>query len=553
MTVTAADLVDRAGNPRASPRTASAPIADLLQVAPEDAVLLPYQQRLLNCTAQVVVYEKSRRIGISWAAAAQATLISAADEKAGGDDCFYIGFEKEMTRGFIDDCAFWAKHYGVAAGEAEEFVFVDSDPTGDKSIQAFRIKFASGFTIVALTSKPRNLRSRQGFVILDEAAFMDDLDEMMAAALALLVWGSRVWVISSHLGVDNPFNQLVEECRAKKKPYALFRTTFSDAIADGLYRRICLKRGIPWTPEGEAEWEAEIRANYGEKGPRELDCVPDQGSGVWLTRSMIEACATAGGPDCLLKLSLPVGWEQRPKDFRESYVNDWLEQHVRPHIERLDKRLRHVFGQDFAMTGDASIIAPGAMQRTGGLVIPFAIEMRRVPYAQQKQILFWVVHRLPRFSGGKLDARGNGQPLAQEAKQEFGASLIEEVMLSNGWYLENMPPLKADFEDQTVAIPRHPDLIDDMRQVELVRGIPKVPDGKRTKGEDGEQRHGDFAPALALCRAASEEDVITYGGYEGIPGRHAAQLAKDASRSQPASLERAFAEDDQETGRGGAW
>jgi phage FluMu gp28-like protein len=162
-TVTAEDLVERHDNPRSSPRYA--PAADLLRTDPDDAVLLPYQQRLLASTAQVVVYEKSRRVGISWAAAAQAVLISAAASKAGGDDSFYIGFEKEMTRGFIDDCAFWAKHYGVAAAEAEEFVFVDTDPTGDKSIQAFRIRFASGFTIVALTSKPRNLRSRQGFVM----------------------------------------------------------------------------------------------------------------------------------------------------------------------------------------------------------------------------------------------------------------------------------------------------------------------------------------------------------------------------------------------------
>ncbi len=513
MTIATADLVETDDLPSRDP---AAPAADLLKVAPEDAVLLPYQQRLLECDAQVVVYEKSRRVGISWAAAAQAVLVSAADEgEAGGDDTFYIGFEKEMTRGFIDDCAFWAKHYGLAASEAEEFLFVDSDPSGDKSIQAFRIKFASGFTITALTSKPRNLRSRQGFVILDEAAFMDDLEEMMAAAFALLIWGSRVWIISTHLGVDNPFNQLIEECRAGKKPYRLFRTTFADAIADGLYRRICLRKGIEWTPEGEAEWEAEIRAFYGDKGPRELDCVPDQGSGVWLTRSLIEACSTAGGPDNLLRLTLPVGWEQRPKDYRESYVNDWLQQHVQPHIDRLDKRLRHVFGQDFAMTGDASIYVPGAEQRMGGLVVPFAIEMRRVPYAQQKQILFWVTHQLPRFSGGKLDARGNGQPLAQEAKQEFGASLIEEVMLSNAWYLENMPPLKADFEDQTVTIFRHPDMIDDLRQVELVRGIPKVPENKHTKGEDGEQRHGDFSPALALCRAASRGEVVTYGGYQG--------------------------------------
>jgi phage FluMu gp28-like protein len=142
--------------------------------------------------------------------------------------------------------------------------------------------------------------------------------------------------------------------------------------------------------------------------------------------------------------------------------------------------------------------------------------MRNVPYDQQKQVVFWTTKRLPRFSGGKLDATGNGAPLAQETKQKFGEGLIEEVKLSQAWYLEHMPPLKADFEDRTVAIVRHPDLIDDMRQVRLIRGVPMVPKDARTKGEDGLQRHGDFAPALALARAASRSDVRTYGGYEGL-------------------------------------
>ena len=55
-----------------------------------------------------------------------------------------------------------------------------------------------------------------------------------------------------------------------------------------------------------------------------------------------------------------------------------------------------------------------------------------------------------------------------------------------------------------------------MRQVRLIRGVPMVPKDARTKGEDGLQRHGDFAPALALARAASRSEVITYGGYESM-------------------------------------
>lgn len=66
------------------------------------------------------------------------------------------------------------------------------------AIAAGRFTFASGFEIVALSSKPRGLRGRQGYVIIDEAAFHDDLPEVLKAAMALLMWGGKVLVISTH-------------------------------------------------------------------------------------------------------------------------------------------------------------------------------------------------------------------------------------------------------------------------------------------------------------------------------------------------------------------
>lgn len=509
------------------------PTVGLLSGPP--AVMLSYQQRLLVSTAQVVVYEKSRRIGISWAAAAAAVLASALSKTEGGMDTLYIGYEKEMTRGFIDDCAFWAKHFSVAAATVEEFLFVDKDHEGDRSIQAFRIRFASGNEIVALTSRPRNLRGKQGFVILDEAAFMDDLDEMLKAAFALLIWGGRVWIISTHDGVDNPFNVLVEECRAKKKPFELLRTTFRDALDDGLYRRICLTQGIEWSLEGETAFEASIRANYGAGAAEELDCIPSQGSGVYLTRAVIEACSVPDRP--VLRLHVPPDFELKPEAERRSYVDAWLEQSVKPELDKLDPRLRHFFGQDFALTGDVSGYAPMCIERNLKRSVPFLIEMRGVPHEQQKQVVFYVTERLPRFSGGKLDANGNGSFLGQVTMQRFGASRIEQVKPSRAWYLENMPPMKADFEDQAISIPGHVDVVDDLRQVTIDRGVPMVPPTARTKGSDGLWRHGDFAVAIAMAHAASRGEVSEYA-YTGVGRRDAIPADRDVDDDdhRPATL-----------------
>ena len=67
-------------------------------------------------------------------------------------DVWYTGYNKDMALEFIEDAADWARHYELAAARIEEFVFVDEK----KDIQAFRLRFASGWKVVALSSRPSN-------------------------------------------------------------------------------------------------------------------------------------------------------------------------------------------------------------------------------------------------------------------------------------------------------------------------------------------------------------------------------------------------------------
>ena len=482
-------------------------------------ILMPSQKALLLATAthQVVVADKSRRIGFTWAVAADAVLTSGAAKSAGGMDTLYIGTSMDMAREFIDAAAMWARAFMPACTEVGDFLFADEDENGDtRQILAFRIAFASGFEIVALSSRPRSLRGRQGFVILDEFAFHDDAEALLKAAMALLIWGGKVLVISTHNGVDNPFNQLIQDIRAKKRPGEVVRCTFDDAVREGLYQRICLIRGKDWSPEAEAAWMAGIYAAHGAAADEELRCIPSQGSGVYITRASIEQCATAGGKERVLQLTCPVGWETKPKAYRRQFVQDWLQEHVAPFIKTLDPRLRHYFGQDFALISDVSCYVPMAIDRDLRRVVPFVIEMRNVPYDQQKQIVFWVTRQLPRFSGGEMDASGNGAILAQETAQEFGSLMIRQVKLSQAYYVEKMPLLRTAYADRGIAHPAHPDLVDDVRQVVLVRGVPKVPDNARSVGLDGHQRHGDFAVAVCLALSATYGDFSEYG-YQALP------------------------------------
>ena len=117
----------------------------------------------------------------------------------------------------------------------------------------------------------------------------------------------------------------------------------------------------------------------------------------------------------------------------------------------------------------------------------------------QQQLLF-LLGTLPRFSGAALDARGIGMQLAEAARQEWGPSMVAQIMLTEGWYREHMPPVKADLEDKTTTLPKHADVKDDFRLIRIINGVPRVPDTRT--GEKGKKRHGDSAIAYALARYA---------------------------------------------------
>ena len=43
--------------------------------------------------------------------------------------------------------------------------------------------------MVALAGRPRKFRGKQGYAIIDEGAHVDDLDELLTAAVPFIMWG----------------------------------------------------------------------------------------------------------------------------------------------------------------------------------------------------------------------------------------------------------------------------------------------------------------------------------------------------------------------------
>jgi phage FluMu gp28-like protein len=477
----------------------------------DTTVLLRYQSAIAQGLERhdVLVVEKSRRTGATWGAAAYATLTSASPRGNGGMDTLYVGTSYDMAKEFVDAAAMWARLYEKACSAISETIFDDGS---DDGIKALRIDFASGFSVVALSSKPRSLRGRQGFVILDEAAFADSLDELLKAALALLMWGGKVLIISTHNGADNTFNQIITDIRAGRLTYGLIRFDLDDALKDGLFERICLlnpRKHGEWTPETEADWREALIADYRDAADEELYCIPSQGSGVFLPGPLIEARMHEAP---VLRLSVAAGFFTLPEHQKRAEIAAWIQDTLDPVIEAtLDKSLPSGFGMDVGRYRDLSSLCPMQVMRTMRRVVPFMVELERVPFAQQRQIAAQIIKRLPRRMGARIDATGIGAGIAEDLQTEVGA---EPIKITVQWYREALPPLKASFEDDMILIPRDMEILADLRAFKVIRGVPALP-ALRKGTASGGTRHGDAGIAIALAYGATRSGAEAYDYQSG--------------------------------------
>ena len=216
------------------------------RVSDRKDVLLPYQVRWMADESPIKIAEKSRRIGLTWTEAAASALVGVGDQ---GHGHLVPGLQPATWRSSSSRPRPRGRVQFNKAAKAIEEIAIDDER---RDLLAYRIRFSSGHKIVALSSRPSNLRGKQGRAVIDEAAFHDDLKGLLKAALAFTMWGGCVRVMSTHNGANSAFNELVNEIRAGRKPYSLHRMTFDDALADGLYHRICTKLGRKWSSAGES-------------------------------------------------------------------------------------------------------------------------------------------------------------------------------------------------------------------------------------------------------------------------------------------------------------
>lgn len=483
-----------------------------------DGVLMDHQATWINDRSPLKLCRKGRRTGITYAEALDDTLRAAAARSAGGKNVFYVPDAKEKGLEFIGYAAHFARVMGEGLSDIEEYLFEDRQESGEsKFITSWRIRFASGFRIAALSSRPASVRGLQGIVVFDEVAFHPDPRAVVNAANALLIWGGEIHMISSPNGVDNAFNDLEREANEGLNGYSVHTYSFYDAVRNGLFKRVCLING--WTPSQDVftEWYGLIVNSYGgdtAARDEELGGVPRQSGGAFLPLALIEARADKNIP--VLRWKAPdEGFIDRTPDERRMIMDAFIRDEVDPVLNGLPHET-FFNGLDFGMKIDKSVLwvmwVDKLLRRRTALVV----ELTACPYDQQEQLLWHVLDRQKhpsskgRFGHVTMDANGSGATLAQRTRQRYSPQMVTELAPFDGWYLEIMTPFRAAFDNDLIAIPADRDVRDDLREIKVIRGVPKIPRAARKKGEDGSKRHGDSAMACVYAFAASRMPVVEY-------------------------------------------
>lgn len=461
-------------------------------------IFLPYQKKWLEDRSDLKIIEKNRRCGISWTDSADSVLDAAPAE--GWSNTYYMSFNKDNCRQYIEDAGEWAKKLGYAVSEIEEKEEpLLEDP--DKSITTFRITFSSGAEIMGLPGVSRSLRSKQGNVVIDEAAFFDDLESVLQAAKALTIWGGRLRIISTHNGEDNPFNLLIKDIRSgKETEWSLHRITFREAVSQGLFKRICLTQGKKWSEEAEKEFVERLYRIYRENPDEELDVIPRASGGRYFNRGLLDLCSSDAEVP-IARLECSDSFLHKGDGYKNREIEKFFNQEVRPTLGILEGQI--FFGADIGRSGDLSLFWFSEEVSKTSLACRLIVEAKNCPFGCQEHLSNLITDFLKErgtFGGACYDKRGIGMQLAESLELRHPGAVLG-IMETNAWYAEFIPTTKSLMEDLDFSIPCDDVIKADFGIVTLKNGIPLIPPVKLADRDMKGKRHGDAAAAafLAVC------------------------------------------------------
>lgn len=446
------------------------------------SILLPYQQKYLLDRSRYILWEKSRRIGVTWVSALKSVLkrISRTEPI----DHLYSSADMTAAVEWLGYCRTWSEHFNVLLGE--EIV-----PLGTWTSEIGR--YANGSRALILSSNAKMFRSKQGDVTLDEYAHHEQPGEIYKAAQPCMMWlaDAQLEVISSHNGPEHQFNRFCREAeqKGKKQRFAWYRVTLADAVKQGLAIKVWKDRINEFgsIDELNAAFIEDIRAGCAteEDYEQEYNCCPAK-----------QSCLIT--PDQYDRLVLRDG-DQQPKPIPE-------------HLE-YDRAYGELFvGIDCGRKDDFTVVwvwekglDPRAPRHMADVFRPVCVKwFRNTPFPEQEQAIRGIVNH-PAISKGYIDMGAVGRALA-DSVQDITGNVVEGFAMSRPRMGEMAERFRAFVQQNRCALHPEPIVRSDILSVRKMQTNTTSPGGGTwSYGGSTRLSHGDFfwAASLGLHAAAA--------------------------------------------------
>ena len=419
-------------------------------------LLLPYQKRWLADESRFKVGMWSRQVGKSLACAFEA--VDNATET--GQDWLIISAGERQVKEFIRKVASVAQIYGDALGNFSPVI------TATEVVLPW-----SGAKITGIPSNPATARGYSRNVVLDEAAFQEQSEELWRAIYPIITnplkGDLKVRVISTPSGKNNLFYKLWTS-EGKKVQWSKHKLDIYDAIREGLEVDIDeLREGMD-DPDG---WAQEFECQFLEEATQ------------FLTYDLINSCV----------------------DVRATLESLY---------PRFDNGTLRYGGGDVGRHRDLSCAWMLKCDPKDNLLVTESVDvMERMVFESQQEIFGKRIKLCARFA---VDASGIGEETAERLAQKWGAGKVLGCKLTNEFKNEIMVTLKDQMQKGFVRIPDCPKLKASLASIQK-----RVTEGGTVRyvaahTADG---HADEAIALALAVWAARKQMgaMTKEQAKGVP------------------------------------
>jgi phage FluMu gp28-like protein len=455
----------------------------------QDKYFLKYQREAIMEEARLELWEKSIRIGATYAHAFRGVR----RRQLGLGNLLHTSVNERIAKEFITECKRFCRIFDVAgASDVNEFEVFNAQENRRET--AFEIQFKQqGVSIKAFSSNPDCLRGEGGEVNIDELTSHRQPEAMLAAAGGRAMWGYPIRIWTSHKGVGSCFNRLIQEERAKgdRSRWKIRTTTLLDALDMGLLEKINEVRKLSMSRE---DFIADTIAAVGGQEAYEEECLckPRNSGNAAIAWNWIDAAKT----DYRMMRKHIEGNERFD-------VLDW----IGPLLAEIRAAGRAALGYDVARTGHLSAITVNlrsAQDRRWRLAALLTMKGRK--FSLQREAVETILRAAPAAAGAG-DKTGLGMQVCEELTESLGEARFTGI---------NFGQMKPDlgtrmikvFEDGRQQIPA---ARDDEDVAFDLHGIHKdqLPSGRahffETQNPVNKDSHCDIAWALALSLLVGEE------------------------------------------------